>query len=126
MAQAVGPNITLPQLAVVIDDFTQAYAAGDATAFAALFTDDAQTTDGNGRNAIYVDYSDFFAQTVSRQMTLRNFTWRNVTENGRLGSGRFRITTVAADGEASIVEVDITLEATRQGEALLIKRMYYQ
>jgi hypothetical protein len=69
---------------------------------------------------------NFFAQTVSRQIALRSFTWRKATENGRLGSGRFRITTLAADGEASIVEVDITLEATRQGEILLIKRMYYQ
>ena len=122
----MGPDITLPQLEALVDDFTEAYAAGDAAAFAALFTDDAQTTDGNGRQAIYTDYAEFFAQTVSRQMTLRSFTWRNVTENGRLGSGRFRITTLAADGEASIVEVDITLEATRQGETLLINRMYYQ
>ena len=122
----MGLDITLPQLEALIDGFTAVYASGDAAAFAALFTEDAQTTDGNGRDAIYADYAAFFAQTVSRQMTWRNFTWRNVTENGRLGSGRFRITTVAADGEASIVEVDITIEAIRQGEAVLINRMYYQ
>lgn len=122
----MGSDITLPQLEALIDGFTEAYAAGDAAAFAALFTEAAQTTDGNGRDAVYAEYADFFMQTVSRQMSLRNFTWRDVTENGRLGFGRFRITTRGADGEASMVELDITLEATRQGEAVLINRMYYQ
>ena len=121
----MGPNITLPQLEAVIDGFSQAYAAGDAVAITALFTDDAETTDGNGREAIYADYANFFAQSESLQITPRNFTWRKATESGRLGSGQFRITMPVRDGEASVLEVDITLEVTRQGETLLIKRMYY-
>ena len=75
---------------------------------------------------MYEEYEAFFAAPVSRQVQLRNFTWGAAADRARRGTGRFRITTRAADGEASMVEVDVTLEVTRQGEQLLIKRMYYQ
>ncbi len=106
------------ELRQVLERFASLYEAEDAAAFAALFTEHAETTDASGRGTIRALYDDFF-----RSVEVRGFEFERVRLKGRdalerSARGQAVITTVpAAGGETSVVEVaiDFTLRRTADG-----------
>lgn len=120
-------GISDTELEQLLADFVDYYEAGDAAGFATLFSRDAQTTDANGRREIKRVYESFFAETVVESVSFKSARWQALRGETRTGTTQARIvTTPAAGGKTTVVEVSIQFEVLRAGgKALQISRMTY-
>ncbi|WP_462322392.1 hypothetical protein, partial [Halochromatium sp.] len=59
----------------MLTELENAYRSGNASAFAALFTSEARTTDGSGRGRIRRLYSDLFRISAEQSMSIRGVRW---------------------------------------------------
>jgi hypothetical protein len=73
----------------MLRELEASYRRGDAEAFAALFTNDARTTDGNGRTRIRQLYQDLFRKSIEQSMTVKRIRW-SVAPDGVI-SGRGQV-----------------------------------
>lgn len=101
------------------------YERGDASAFAALFTEGATTTDADGRAAIQRLYGDFFATLEGSRFELDRLRWSS-PGLVRDGSGQATILTRPRGGRANTVRLRMDFTVRREGGAVRISRMEYR
>lgn len=119
------PDIAPAELDALFSRFVAIYEAGDAEAFASLFARDADTTDARGRRRIRALYADFFRQRETRQMQLETIAWQSVAPDVRVGTTGATISVVSEEGEASVVQTEITFAVSRGSDGLQITGMHY-
>ena len=77
--------------AALMSRLESAYRMENATAFAALFTADAQVNEGSGRALIRRRYADLFARSEASELSINTMRWQ-LMRNGRLkGTGRISV-----------------------------------
>jgi curved DNA-binding protein CbpA len=120
-------TISDQQVRAILDNFKVAYETGDAHLFATLFTDNAITTDANGRNAIRKLYASFFDNTLIKQVDFNKQNWSAVSGSERVGTTVMTIVSEpAAGGEEYVARVNIQFELTLGLDPTpLISRMIY-
>lgn len=119
--------ITTLELGQLLDRFVESYEAGDARAFADLFSPNARTTDANGRKDIHDTYAEFFARPERRTLELQRFKWNRVTDIVGAGEGLASISTQPLDGgraQRGNLEIDLVVE--RLDDGLRITRLFYE
>jgi hypothetical protein len=129
--RAPAPDVLLPldqaQLAAVMEAFAENYEAGDAQRFSALFTADADTPDGSGRELVRRVYRDFFARPESREIRFGRMRWEFESPLRSRGIGPVRVTTVPFDGgQVASGELTITLGVEQTVTGPMIVSIHYQ
>jgi len=75
----------------VVARFEKSYARGDLVALVSLFTADAISNDGAGLAFVTRAFSDIFASTGERQLSIFNLKWHAMHNQRLLGTGDIRI-----------------------------------
>lgn len=115
------------ELAAVMEAFAENYEAGDAQRFSALFTADADTPDGRGRELVRRVYRDFFARPESREIRFGRMRWEFESPLHSRGIGPVRVTTVPFDGgQVASGELTITLGIEQTVTGPMIVSIHYQ
>ena len=123
----IPPTISSEQLFKILAVLISSYEAGDLDRFVDLFAEDAGTTDGNGKLAIYNLYKEYFARPEQRKMSITQFRWKDNGSNGKNGSGDVHLVTIPLDGSVPTngggpLRLDVQLYPA----GLKIKGMYYE
>ena len=103
------------------------YEAGDAESFARLFSDDADTTDARGREAITRLYSDFFARPETRRIRFSRLKWDLQGGWHSRGTARAEVETRAIHGgEQARGELLMSFQVEQTAQGPLITALYYR
>lgn len=72
-------SVTEADVDALLESLVNAYQAGDADALMGLFNAEVQTDDGADRSSLQGKYSELFADTKSRSMSIASKDWRQTT-----------------------------------------------
>lgn len=121
------PALDGAQLGAVVAAFARSYEAGDAQNFSALFAENADTSDAQGRDEIRDLYQGFFARPETREIRFGRMLWEYYSPFRSRGTGPIQVTTMPLDGgKPASGELMITLEVEQTAAGPAIVALYYQ
>lgn len=102
-----------------------AYRSGNAAAFAALFSSNARTTDGNGRSRIQRQYRDLFRGSLEQSMTIRRMRWSRGAGGLITGTGQVSVSVRDRTTGWRRLNGSIRIELAEQGGGYLVTGLFY-
>ncbi|MCF8005508.1 MAG: DnaJ domain-containing protein [Chromatiaceae bacterium] len=102
-----------------------AYRSGNASAFAALFTTNAKTTDGNGRATIRRLYADLFRQSTEQSMSVKRIRWSLAASGTTTGRGQVTVSVKDRGAGWRRLNGNIRLELAKTGDDYRAASFYY-
>jgi len=79
------------ELTELIEKFVKTYEQGSLVAFIQLFSSDSKTNDAQGRENIRQDYRQFFINSTSRKLEIKQMKWSRVTVDSIQGNGKIKV-----------------------------------
>lgn len=121
------PPLNRRQLDDLVEAFVAHYESGDTEAFAALFSEDADTTDARGRGEISQLYEGFFGRPETRHIRLSRLRWERDGGWRSRGTARAEVETrEISSGERARGELQMTFLVEQTAEGPVITGLYYR
>jgi hypothetical protein len=109
----------------MVERLERAYRGGNAAAFAALFTSNARTTDGNGRALIQRQYQDLFRDSLEQSLSIRRIRWSRDGSGRITGQGRVSVSVHDRSSGWRRLNGSIRIELVEQGGRHLVNGLFY-
>ena len=121
------PPLNRRQLDDLVEAFVAHYESGDTAAFAALFSEDADTTDARGRGEITQLYEGYFGRPETRHIRLSRLRWERDGGWRSRGTARAEVETrQISSGERARGELQMTFLVEQTAEGPVITGLYYR
>jgi hypothetical protein len=109
----------------MVERLERAYQRGSAGAFAALFTSNARTTDGNGRALIQRQYQDLFRDSLEQSMSIRRIRWSRDGGGRITGQGQVSVSVHDRSSGWRRLSGSIRIALVEQGGRHFINGLFY-
>jgi curved DNA-binding protein CbpA len=122
---ATGPQQAAMAGTQMVERLEGAYRGGSAAAFAALFTSNARTTDGNGRALIQRQYQDLFRDSLEQSMSIRRIRWSRDGGGRITGQGQVSVSVHDRSSGWRRLSGSIRIALVEQGGRHFINGLFY-
>ncbi|WP_455209684.1 hypothetical protein [Kaarinaea lacus] len=113
------------ELRILLQNFVASYNRGDVESLMSLFSQEARTNDRSNINEIREDYKQLFQTTKSREIVLRDVTWK-FTANKAVASGLFEAKIQpATNRQINVYRGKIRIAVTKYEGGILITQLLH-